>query len=142
MKTEIVCAIIALVGTAISGLLSWFVSRSSAVKEVEKLRLTWEHETIVTSDDEFAEMVSSVALCIQEKLPSSFDNAICRVASVRSKEQGPLADSLDNLYRILFDISPNSGIVDFYSSDFQERLKQADDCLSQVIEDKRKRKST
>ena len=64
MKTEIVCAIIALVGTAVSGLLSWFVSRSSAVKEVEKLRLTWEHETIVTSDDEFAEMVSSVALCM------------------------------------------------------------------------------
>ena len=56
MKTEIVCAIIALVGTAVSGLLSWFVSRSSAVKEVEKLRLTWEHETIVTSDDEFAEL--------------------------------------------------------------------------------------
>ena len=138
MKTEIVCAIIALVGTAVSGLLSWFVSRSSAVKEVEKLRLTWEHETIVTSDDEFAEMVSSGGLGI----PSSFDNAICRVASVRSKEQGPLADSLDNLYRILFDISPNSGIVDFYSSDFQERLKQADDCLSQVIEEKRKRKST
>ena len=61
MKTEIVCAIIALVGTAVSGLLSWFVSRSSAVKEVEKLRLTWEHETIVTSDDpalimQFAEL--------------------------------------------------------------------------------------
>ena len=90
MKTEIVCAIIALVGTAVSGLLSWFVSRSSAVKEVEKLRLTWEHETIVTSDDEFAEMVSSVALCIQEKLPSSFDNAFAELRPFGRKNRGHL----------------------------------------------------
>ena len=94
MKTEIVCAIIALVGTAVSGLLSWFVSRSSAVKEVEKLRLTWEHETIVTSDDEFAEMVSSVALLYPKKLLPALITQFAELPSVRSKEQGPLADSL------------------------------------------------
>lgn len=141
MKTEIICAIIALAGTAISGLLSWFVSRTSATKEIEKLKLTWEHENSVTSDDEFADMVAAVALCIQEKLPASFDSAISRVAAVRSKERGSLANRLDDLYHILFDISPNSGIVDFYGRDYQEQLRKVNECLSQVIEEKRKNKS-
>lgn len=142
MKTEIICAIIALMGTAVSGLLSWFVSRTSAAKEIERLKLTWDHESSVTSDDEFADMAASVALCIQEKLPASFDNAISRVAAVRSKERGALADRLDELYNILFDISPNSGTVDFYAQDYQEKLKTVDSCLSKVIEEKRKHKSS
>ena len=142
MKTEIVCGIIALVGTAVSGLLSWFVSRTSATKEIEKLKLTWDHESLVTSDDEFADMAASVALCIQEKLPSSFDNAISCVAAVRSKERGTLADRLDELYHTLFDISPNSGAVDFYGQDYQERLKKVNECLSQVIKEKRNHKSS
>lgn len=141
MKTEIICAIIALAGAAVSGLLSWFVSRTSAAKEIEKLKLTWDHESSVTSDDEFADMVAAVALCIQEKLPASFDTAISRVAAVRAKEHGSLAHKLDDLYRVLFDVSPNSGIVDFYGRDYQEQLKGVNSCLSQVIEEKRKHKS-
>lgn len=138
MKTEIICGIIALAGTVLSGLISWCVSRSSAAKEIEKMKLEWEHEHTVSSDDEFAEMASSVANCLQEKVPQSFDSAISHVAFIRSKESGTIGEKLDALYDVLYEISPNSNAVNFYGVEYQEHLNRANKCLSEVIKAKRK----
>lgn len=101
MKPEIICALIALSGTLISALISWFVSRSTANKEVEKLKLTWEREDVVSSDDEFAKMASSVASYIQCNNSHYHREAMSSTAAIRSKETGELGVLLDNLYNAI-----------------------------------------
>lgn len=140
-KTEIICGFIALAGTVVSGLISWLVSRSSAAKEIEKMKLAWNHEHTVSSDDDFAEMVFAVATCLQEKVPVSFDSAISYVAAIRSKESGSLGSKLDALHQVLFEISPNANMVNFYGSEYQSSINRANDCLTEVINEKRKRQS-
>ena len=126
MDVKIICALISTGGIALSGLISWFVSRSSASKEIEKMKMEWDREDVVSSDDEFAEMCSSVAAYIHHIDTMKRIEAASRVASVRSKEQGQLAELLDILYSLLI------------------KTKQADvldEALTNVIEEKRNRKS-
>lgn len=122
MKTEIVCAVIALTGTLCSVIISWFISQQSIKSENDKLQKTWDREDVVSSDDEFAQMAESVAVYIH----SSYSKATCigKVAALRSKEHGALAKSLDKLY-----------------SSIQSGDKTAVNlALSEVIEEKRKAK--
>ena len=125
MYTEVICTVIALAGTIFSGLISWLVSHHVANKEIEKARLTWEREDVVSSEDEFADMASSIALYLQTLNISDWNAAVSKVAAVRSKETGILAEYLDNLY---FSLK-------------SQNIQMSEDNLTQVIEEKRKRKS-
>lgn len=124
MTSEIICSLIALGGTVISALIAYFVSRSTANKELEKLKLTWEREDLVSSDDEFAEMAAAVAKFVQRRNYGEQRNALSSVAAIRSKETGEMAELLDSLYRAVRDWNP----------------KQIDALLTQVIEKKREAK--
>lgn len=124
MTTEVICSLIALAGTVISALIAYFVSRSTANKEVEKLKLTWEHEDLVSTDDEYAEMAASVAKFILRHNGSDQRDALACVASIRSKETSEIANSLDNLYRAIRDW----------------KLNDVDMLLTQVVEKKRESK--
>lgn len=99
--TEVICALVATSGVVISAFISWLVSRASANKEIEKLMLTWEREDIVSSDDEFADMSSSVAKYIVNLYSSERADAMGKVAAIRSKESGSISEKLDNLYSAL-----------------------------------------
>lgn len=141
MAPEIICTLIALCGTVASGLISWLVARSSAEKEIKKMRIEWEHDKLLSSDDDFSEMASSVAVCLQSLDLSDFDTALASVASLRIKETGPISLKLDVLYATLYEISPN-----FYLSDspanldeYKRRLDLANAQLTEVINEKRKR---
>ena len=101
MKTEILCALIAAAGAILSALIAWFVSRSTANKEIEQLKLTWEREDIVSSDDEFAKMASVVANYIKCDIPGLQREALSSVAAIRSKESGELGSLLDQLYSVI-----------------------------------------
>lgn len=125
MSPEIICTLITVAGTIVSALIAYAVSRSTANKEIDKMKLTWEREDVVSSDDEFAEMAGSVAKFVQSNTSSNQRNAMEQVASVRSKETGALGRLLDELY---MDIQ--SGVI--YNSDVR---------LSQVIDQKRESKS-
>lgn len=142
MNTEIVCAAIALAGTVFSGILSWFVARSSADKEIQKMRLNWEHDKILSTDDDFSEMASAVAVCIQSLDPSSFDSALGYVAALRIKEEGPVSLKLDDLYDTLYEISPNtcSSPIPSQLDKYKLLLDRANDRLTDVINEKRKHK--
>ncbi len=98
MSAEIICALIAIAGTAVSAGVSWFVSRSTANKEIEKMQLAWEREDVISSDDEFAEMAACVAEFVQSYYGLHQRNAIAKVAAIRSKETGELGKLLDELY--------------------------------------------
>lgn len=124
MPTEIICTIIAAVGTALSATISWCISRSTANKELQKLKLAWEREDLVSSDDEFAAMASAVALFVQSNRWESQGDAMKAIAAVRSKEYGEISDSLDALYLAVNKRSP----------------EDADKYLAIVIEQKRESK--
>jgi acyl-CoA synthetase (AMP-forming)/AMP-acid ligase II len=125
MSPETICAIIATFGTVISAVIAWFVSRSTANKEIDKMRLSWEREDVVSSEDEFAEMASAVTLYTSTGYPRNAHAAAAKVSSVRAKETGVLAASLDELYLSI--IGLNAVQVESY--------------LTKVIEQKRKAKS-
>ena len=124
MSTEIVCTIVTTTGMLISAVISWFISRQTANKEIEKLHLTWNREDVISSDEEFAEMVKAVAKYDNHRTELYRIEAIALVGSVRSKEYGELGCNLDALY----DPISNNHIC---------RLSEA---LSKVINQKRKNK--
>lgn len=98
LPIEVICTLITLCGTIISAVISWFVSRYSTNKEIEKLKLTWEREDVVSSDDEFAAMISDIAELIFYDCPEQKRETLSKVAAARSKESGTLATSLDDIY--------------------------------------------
>ena len=98
MSSEMICALIAVAGTVLSALISYGVSRYTASKELEKMKLTWEREDIVSSEDEFAAMAKAVGAFVQSSHPSHQRAAMELVAAARSKEIGALGSLLDHLY--------------------------------------------
>lgn len=124
LTSEIICSLIALGGTVLSALISYFVSRSTANKELEKLRLTWAREDLVSSDEEFAEMASAIAKFIQRRNGGDQRNAIAHIAAIRSKEAGEIAILLDRLYQAVRDWRPD----------------EVDALLTQIVEKKRETK--
>lgn len=125
MTSEVICTIITVGGVIVSALISYAISRSTANKEIEKMRLSWEREDVISSDDEFASMSGAVAKFINHNSTINRRDAIEQVASVRSKESGALRRLLDDLF---LDIN-------------SDNVESADIHLSQVIDQKREAKS-
>lgn len=125
MKAEIICALITVGGALLSALIAFFVSRSTANKEIEKMKLTWEREDVISSDDEFADMASAVATYVQNGWSDTQRTAMSKIAAIRSKEIGSLASKLDQLYTAVS----------------RDNAKSADSLLTEVINEKRQAKS-
>lgn len=124
MKIEIICALMTFGGIVVSALFSYVISRFTANKEIERMKLTWEREDVISSDDEFAAMAGSVAKFVSTHSETTKRRALEQVASIRSKETGELGRLLDNLY-----LEIQSGYP-----------ANADIHLSQVIDQKREAK--
>lgn len=124
MTAEILSGLFSLVGIVFSGVLSFLVAKSSASKEIDKLKLTWKREDVVSSDADFSEMVSSVAVYAKTLSITDMNTATKWVAKIRAQERGKLGELLDLLYLQL-----------------QEPLSsRMEDTLSEIIQEKRKRK--
>ena len=89
------------------------------------MKLIWERDDVVSSDDEFADMSSAVAAYAQDHWPDKQGIAMSKVAALRSKESGELGRQLDELYTV----------VEHGSS------KEINLSLTKVIEQKREAKS-
>lgn len=61
------------------------------------MQLSWEREDIVSSDDEFAEMASTVAQFVYYANGTFGPKSYEKVAAVRSKEAGKIGTILDSL---------------------------------------------
>ena len=127
LSTEVICALAALAGVILSALISWLVACRTSKTEFEKMRMTWEREDAVSSDDEFAEMADLVSQFVSSHHMTHRHKALGKVSAVRSKESGAVGAALDKLYNALEDVGT------FGSSDIAP-------ALSEAIEQKRKAK--
>lgn len=130
MNTEIICAIIALIGTLASAVVSFWVSKSSTEKELKKMRMEWKRQDIVSSDEDFSDMAVAVSRFIQIQDGTTHRKAIESVMKIRAKESGSIAESLDSLYLAIgkrgYGYNPN--------------LEQIDSLLSEILKQKRNSK--
>lgn len=101
ISSEFVCALISFAGVIISALISKNVAKTAANKEIEKMKLSWEREDMVTSEEEFSEMTAAVARYASSFRTFDFRDAMGKLAAVRAKESGALAEALDVLYQIV-----------------------------------------
>ncbi len=105
-KTIISSAVISTIITVIGSVIVAHISRKTAVEtaketanhELEKLERTWDHDDIVSSDDEFAEMAALISKFVCYATGAWNIDALSKVAEVRSRESGTLGDILDSLY--------------------------------------------
>lgn len=132
-KIIISSAIVSVVITVLGNLITTRITQKSAEKiaretinhEIEKMERTWQREDIVSSDEEFAKMASTVATFVYCETGYGQEEALRELASVRSKESGSIGQLLDDLY-----VAVQKG---------QHHL--ADDLLSSTIQEKRRIKS-
>ena len=125
MTTEVLSGLFSLVGIVFSGVLSFLVAKSSASKEIDKLKLTWKREDVVSSEADSSEMVSSVAVYAKTLSIDDMNTATKWVAKIRAQESGALGDLLDGLYNQLRD----------------PIVFELEDTLSEIIKEKRQRKN-
>lgn len=130
MNTEIICALIAVTGTVVSALISFFVSKSSAEKEIQKMKLEWKRQDIVSSDDDFSDMAIAVSAFIQMQTLRTHTQAVAAIMKIRAKESGDIAKSLDALYEA----------VGRRGYGYNPDLNQIDNLLSEILKQKRNSK--
>lgn len=123
MSPEATAALFTALATILSAIIARYVARETAAKEIEKMKMQWEREDVVSSEEEFAEMASAVSVYMRSFEPKT--KAISAVAALRTKERGELAVLLDKLY------------IDLTTEGTPFPKIELD--LSKVIEEKRKR---
>lgn len=125
IPAEVTCSLISLLGVVISTLVSKSVSKNTTAKEIEKMKLSWDREDLVSSEEDFSKMASSVGKYVSTLHTALKRDALGEIASVRAKENGDLALALDRLY-----IAVSEGNV-----------HDVNKCLTNVINEKRKLKT-
>ena len=132
MNVEIICALITTLGVVASAVISYYVSRDSATKEIEKMQLNWSREDSAASDEEFSEMIVALTRYIHSRKKEDEIPALEKLNDVRRKETGNTYFKLDLLYRLMA-IKDEAGDPDFILLD-----KYLSEVIDQSREDKRK----
>lgn len=125
ISPELACSLISVAGVALSAFVSKRTAENVANKETEKMKLKWEREDVVSSDEEFAAMVDAAAKTIAHPSSENYPVAVGRIAAIRSKEIGTLGELMDELYKTI------------RSLDYEK----ADEWLTKIIKQKRLMKS-
>lgn len=122
-------AAIATICSLISGIVSAVISartvEKTASKEIERMKLAWAREDVVSSDDEFSDMVKAVTSCTYYRDGQYRLEAMKAIAVIRAKENGSLAVTVDELYASVRD----------------RQYETAEALMSQVITEKRRIKN-
>ena len=106
--TEIICSIIAFSGIVLSGFVSWFTARYAAKKETEKMLLSWKHESEISFEKEFSEMIAAANEFIQHRSPKRKRDACSRILVLCSKSPASLLPSLQKLYQLFQNHPPET----------------------------------
>ena len=129
VSSAVISALITFIGSIISANIARKSAKETAQeianKEIEKMKLSWQREDMVSSDEEFAEMASVVAKFCAFATGAWSDEAIEKVGAIRSKESGKLGQIMDELYE----------------SVKCDRFAEADLLLTDAINEKRRLKS-
>ena len=114
-------------GTLVSAVISFWVSKFSAEKEIQKMKLEWKRQDIVSSDDDFSDMAVAVSRFLQMQTSKTHTDAVAAVTKIRAKEFGTIADSLDALYAAI----GRRGTV------YSQNREEIDHLLSEILKQKR-----
>lgn len=98
ISSAAVTAISSLIAASVSALIAKRTAESTANKEIEKMKLGWKREDIVSTDDDFATMVEAITTFLHFRDSRSQLKAAQCVSIVRAKENGSLAPIVDDLY--------------------------------------------
>jgi hypothetical protein len=99
--------VISLLGVIFSGMISWFIARTTANKEIEKIKLTWTREDSIDSDQEFSDMAQTVSKFLLMPSENTRNIACLQVAQIRFKARGRLAQIIDALYNAIESCLPD-----------------------------------
>lgn len=98
MNTEIICALISLGTVVASALVAFLTARSTSKRETERLKMSFEHADVVSSDNTFSEMAGLVAEFLRESIGLTQREALRSVAVIRAVESGIMGEKLDALH--------------------------------------------
>ena len=101
LSTEVVCALITLGGIIFANLSSRWIAKEAAVKEMEKLKQTWEHDNKIAFEQAFHAMVEAVSAYILNSNISNQESARVTTAIMLTFAKGELADKIVALYSTL-----------------------------------------
>lgn len=125
IETEVICAIITVSGVVISSVIAFLVSKNSAEKEIEKMKMSWKREDSTASDEEFSEMITAVTRYVHGRKREDELPALEKLNNVRRKETGYIYLLLDLFYRLTtikdMDGNPNFRLLDKYLSQLIEQ---------------------
>ena len=111
MKTEIICALIAVLGVALSAFVSWFTARFAAKAEIQRLQTVWTHEKEAANEEAFDTMIKSVNRYVKDTSLDAFRDAQDSVILYRSKATGQLARLVDELDPLILRGTPDRAAV-------------------------------
>lgn len=94
MDSKIICAIISALGVVLSS----FLSRVSAHREIKRLKMEWDRADSVSFKAEIAEAVGAAAEFEQSANPRHQREAVKRLAAVMVKADGEMRELLVRLY--------------------------------------------
>lgn len=123
IPTQIICALITLVGVIYANLSSRRIAKRTTEKELEKLERTWKHDDAVAYEQAFRDMIEAVTKYILDSSGTKQEIAQTKVVLMLSYATGELAAKVDNLYNSLKRNSP---------IDAESQLKDAIECRRDI----------
>lgn len=93
-----ITAICSLISAVVSALISKLTAESVSNKEIRKMKLSWVREDMVSTDDDFAEMIKAITTFLYYRDDRSQLDALQSISVVRAKENGALAPLVDDVY--------------------------------------------
>lgn len=101
LSTEVICAIITLIGVIFANLTARWTARDSADREIERQKRSWAHDNDVAFEKAFLTMTEAVSAFIQDSSISKQVSARASVAVALTYAKGDLANKLEALYIVL-----------------------------------------
>lgn len=98
LSTEVACALITLGGVIFANLSSRWIAKETAIRETEKLKQTWQHDSEMAFERAFHDMTEAVSVYILNSCISNQETARVKTAIMLTFAEGDLADKIDSLY--------------------------------------------
>lgn len=97
LSPEVLDVVMPLTSIILSGIISWIISKSTAIKELRQMQLTWTREDVISLNEHYTKMIYAVQRFLNNPTPEHKGNALEEIAVLREKESGDLAYLLDDL---------------------------------------------
>lgn len=91
---EIICAVIAFLGTVMSALIALLTAKHTSKKEFIKMQMQWQREDKLANDQAYADMLSAVSKYLQSGWSKHQRKALVKISTVQMYCSNAELDSL------------------------------------------------